>query len=589
MTSAAQRVGFFVALAWAVLSLCVSISFLWTARGTVGLTAAYSGRVTAVAAGSPAQAAGIVAGDRIALAQTPFESRPKLAGAVTPVAPGTAIPFTLLHGSHLRSITLTAVPLEQTPIEHVSYIIMLAATAIFAVVGAALIWLRPSRVTWGFGLYCLFTNPVVPALARFPSAGAHLIEVAFYDVVQNIGFVGLLVFALNFPHTLNVRWRTNLVRLLPWIFITLSLWTLSIDIGMCAFALPMDTANSFLQAMFGLIDLVTIYLVTETYVRGPATNRPRVRWVLVGFYVGLVASFIGNTLVYTANVALPAWTDSLLIATTVVLPLAVSYAVVRHRVIEVDVFLSHALIYATFTTSVIVIFGLIDYVFGQLLENFRLSVVLDALITVGIALVFDRLQKHFERFAETIVFRSRGIANERLERTARTFKFVTMPRDLDTLLVTESAEALKIVSVALFRRGNEDSACRLVAAHGWPSSHVTLAPNDRLLLEHAAREGPLAPAEIPWTNPALPSGPAAPVLSIPLLISGEVRGAMLLSRKRNGEDLDPEEVQRLSDFAGRATVAYDRLEAEELQRTASDLRAQVDALTALLENARRAT
>jgi len=49
------------------------------------------------------------AGDVIVLAGTPFESRPKLVGVTTPIAPGTVVPFRVAHGGIQRDVTLTAV------------------------------------------------------------------------------------------------------------------------------------------------------------------------------------------------------------------------------------------------------------------------------------------------------------------------------------------------------------------------------------------------------------------------------------------------------------------------------------------------
>ena len=322
-------------MAWAVVSLAVSASFLWTPQGTLGLTADYGGLITSVEPGSPAANAGVSAGDRIVLRATPFESRPKLAGVVTPIAVGTAVPFRLYHDGTERDLTLVAVENELSTPARVTMVLDLSSTVVFIVVGTLLILMRPSVVTWGFGLYCLLINPVIPAFSRFPSASAHMLYVGIYDIIQNIGTVGLIVFALNFPRPVGVRWRKTLDAALVGLFLLLAAWTLWVDVAMNVFAIPVARTNFLLQLAFGIVDLLAIFLLTSTYLNGPKEDRPRLRWVLVGFYVGLVCTYAGTLLYYTASSSTPAWLDNLLIAMQVTLPITVAYAVIRHRVIEI--------------------------------------------------------------------------------------------------------------------------------------------------------------------------------------------------------------------------------------------------------------
>jgi hypothetical protein len=596
MDSAARRTVQMVAgrillamlLVWALGSLYVSVSFLWTPQGAFGLASDYGGNITDVVPDSPAAHAGIRPGDRILLGQTPFEARPKLVGVTTPVPAGARVRFRVQHAGTARDVTLVAVAAHRSVAERVALILGSFSAALFIIVGAALIWLHPSPVAWGFGLYGLLTNPVIPALSHFPSAQAHLAYVMFYDVAQNIGVVGLLVFALNFPRPLPVRWRSLLARLLPLLFVLLAAWTTWIDLAVCVFAVPVHECNVALQVAFGIVDLLAILLITETYLKGPAENRPRLRWVLVGFYAGLVFNYIGNVLVYTANLTLPLWLDGALIATEVTLPLAVAYAIVRHRVIEIDVFVSRALVYGAFTTLLVVLFGATDWLFGLMLADFRLSIIFDAGITIGIALVFDRVQKVLEETIGQLVFRARQAAYRRLDRASRTFRFVTDSATLDHMVVGEPHDAFDIAALALFRR--DGGVYRRVAAIGWNELQCsTLGADDRLILEHEATEGSLHLADVPWRSGEIPTGVAAPRLSIPLRCASILSGILLCSLERDGEDLDQQELQKLVEFTNSAAVAYDRIDAERLRTKAAQLELEVQLLQARLDEVRGAS
>jgi len=585
----AGRVLLAILVAWAVGSLCVSAAFLWTPRGTFGMTAGYGAIVRGVDPGSPAAAAGIVKGDRIDLKGTAFDVRPYFIGVTAPVPPGRSARLRIVHDGQARDVVLSAVAVNEEEAPRLSLAFGIVSGSVFVIIGATLIFLRQSLATWGFGLFCLLANPVIPALSRFPSASAHLAYVLFYDVLQNAGVIGLLVFALNFPRHLNRKWRRNLVRLLPAIFVVLAAWTLWIDLAICVVAVPVDLQNKLLQAVFGIVDAVAIVLLTETYLAGPQEDRARLRWVLVGFYVGLVGNFVGNTLLYTANLALPVWLDNLLIALDVTLPIAVGYAIVRHRVIDIDFFVSRAIVYALFTTALVAMFAMIDFLFARLLADFRLSLFIEALATIGAAISFDAVHKRVVRVVDEFLFRSRRVARERLERVARAMPGTTNAKAVDETLVSEPHEALALVSTALFRADENGEAFRRVAAVGWPAgTRERLDPNDRLVLEHRATRRIVRLDELPWQSNELPVGAARPTVSIPLGFRGEVGGLLLCSGTAHGEQMDPEETGWVEHIANAAATAYEELEAESTRERLQALEEDVALLRARLDEARRA-
>ena len=574
-------------VAYALTALAVSAAFLWTPVGTFGFVADYGARITGVFPDSPAALAGIAPGDRVDLPATPYGSRPFLVGVTAPVPPGTHVSFRLLQRGAARDVTLVAAPKAPTPESRVALVFALVGSAMFIAVGTWLIVLRQNLTTWGFGLYCLLANPVTPALARFPSATAHLVYVAVYDVVQNVGVIGLLVFALTFPHTLRRRWRVAVARALPVLFVVLAAWTLWIDVAICVLGTPVNGPNRLLQLAFGACDVAAIAIITETYLAGPLQDRARLRWVLIGFYVGLVCNFVGNVMLYTANVTLPLWLDTVLVAFVVTLPLTVAYAIIRHRVIDTDFFISRAIVYTILTSLLVTVFALIDWLFSRLLADFRLSLVVDALATIGAAISFGAVHKRLERGVDEVLFRGRRLARQRLERLARALRQATAPAAIDAALVEESREALELVSVALFRRNGD--AFRRVAASGWPADTLArLDDNDRLVLEHRAAGEPVNLADLPWHQAGLPPGVASPTVSVALRSRGGIDGVLLCSGTSHGEQLDPEELQWLEVAADAAATTYDELEAERLRLRAEAAEGRADILEARLDEARRA-
>jgi hypothetical protein len=580
------RIALAFIFAYAAVAWSVSASFLWIPRGTLGITANYDGDIQGVNVGSPAAAAGIAPGDRIVIAATPPVSRPKVIGVTEGYPPGDRVTLTVERGGVARRVVLIAAAQTLSPADVTAALSALVATAIFIVVGTVLILFSPSRVTWGFGLFCLFSNPVIPALSRFPSPAWHLIYIFTYDVLQNVGVVGLLVFALNFPHAVERPWRALVARALPFVFVVYAGWTVWIDFAVNIVGTGAHVSNVLLQIAFGVYEAVAIVLITETYLVGPLTDRPRLRWVLVGFYVGLVCNYVGNVFLYTANVTVPIWCENLLIAAIATLPLTVGYAIVRHRVIEIDFFVGRAIVYAIFTTALVFIFGLVDWLLSRVLEDFRLSLLLNAMVSIGAAYAMDAVHGRLERAIDAVLFRGRQLARERLERLARALRYVTSPDALEHELVGESHAALALASVALFRQNG--AGYRRVAAFGWPEgSREELDADDRLVLEHRATNGPIALQDLPWSEDGVPRGVAAPLVSVPLSTPRELTGLLLCSGTAHGEALDPEEVRWIEHAATVAAYTYEEIDGERLRDAEKRLRAEVEVLTARLDEARR--
>lgn len=391
-------------------SLCgvyAALSLFWQPPGTIGLATDYGSTVRAVSSGSPAARAGIVAGDRIRLGATPFEDRRYVAGSGTNVPAGTIVHVALTHAGADRDVTLTAVPNAMTAAENTALLFLCIASLIFIGVGASLILLRPSLATWGFGLYCLLEVPTAPYSLPWATPGMALATTALYDILQNLGVVGLVLFALEFPRRFDVPWREYVRRALPALFIVLAAMTLYPDVANQLFALPAKIENQFLQVTFGALFALAMLILCDTYRRIARDERERLRWVLIGFGLGLLTSYIGNTLIFSTMIATapPVWLSTALTALNVLLPLTVAHAVVRHRVLDIRFVIERALIFAILTTILAAVFALVDYVFGTLLEDFRLSRVIAAAISLALAFAFKWLEERATRTIKAVFFK----------------------------------------------------------------------------------------------------------------------------------------------------------------------------------------
>lgn len=529
------------------------------------------GVVTDVAARSPAAKAGIQIGDRLNVLGTPPNAR------AVALIPGTVIrhePVTIafFRGDLRRVVTMSAElqePVYRQPLVLARELAML----VFIIVGAMLVLLRPSPMTWGFYLFCCAFSPAPSAvLLTVTPFAVFVAEQIVSGLLFVAGVIGLDIFALRFPSGTPRKWRITAERvclacIAP--LAALSMWVAF----QFLFYEPFTRVNliaSYITAAF--VALAVVALVA-TYRGASGAERSRIQWLVFGSSVALVA--FGVDAFFAARI--PYWLYAALLAGTICMPLAVAYAVIRHRVIDVNFVISRALVYAVLTTFIVGIFALIDWLIGKVLEQTRVELAAEIAAALGLGFWLNGLHRRIDRFVDSVLFRQRYLAARRLARAAAGLPHAASIGAVDEMLVSEPADALKLASAAVFRRRDGAGFMR-EAALNWPArSARSLNSSEQLILHLRGEHGPLRLDDVHWPRTDLPHGDNEPVLAVPVLVRDRLMAIALYGSHVNGEALDPDEVASIDRLATGAATAYDHLEAEALRRELELLRARMRA------------
>ncbi|MBV8727487.1 MAG: hypothetical protein JO233_06855, partial [Candidatus Eremiobacteraeota bacterium] len=525
--------------------------------------------IASVARGSPVEKAGIRPGDLIDFPTTPYDAR------VIAMVPGTIVPHKLVtisfvHAGQRRLITMAAdvrEPVYRQPLIVAREIAML----VFIAVGVALVLLRPSPMTWGFFLFCCAFSPAPYAVASatlpyWVAAAEQIINTLIFSA----GVVGLVVFALRFPSGTLRGWRITAERLCLALILpagAFSLWsTIRFQFIDSSTRVGLST---LLTLGFAYISLAFVALVL-TYARSSGGERSRIRWLVVGSAAALIASGIDNLLKPSA----PYWSHASLEFLTILMPLSVAYAVIRHRVIDVSFVVSRAVVYAVLTTVVVGIFALIDWLLGRVLAQTRLALAAELAAALSLGFWMNGLHRRLDQFIDRVLFRQRYLAARRLLRAAAGLPHAVADSAVDEMLVAEPADALKLASAAVFRR--VDNGFTRLAALNWPDDSAQhVATDDQLVLLLIGEHGPLRLRDTGWSRANIPHGDREPALAVPVLVRDRLIAFALYGSHNNGEALDPDEIASLDRLAISAGVAYDHLEAEALRRENASLRARL--------------
>ncbi len=562
---------------------------IWFPLGDFGYDINGDGTVTYVETGSPAAKADMQVGDTIDLQSTPAQFR-FFATFQTTAAPGQNATIGLIHGGVRRIVILTATRGVYDDPDAAYRIAGFLVALLFVTLGAALVWLRPSIMTWGFFVYCLSATPFTftAAMVLFPFPWPYVVNAIFLQLLGGdvagggaAGPVGLLVFALCFLNDPMKRWRSSVLRLMPWLFaalLILSLFTLyqqSWNGGPPGELL--DLIGSVVTALWAL---VALYLFVDTYVHARGEGRQRMRWIVVAFIVGIALSYALNFVInYAPSTPVWVWVIRLLSISRIIVPLTVAYAVIRHRIIDVSFVVNRALVYGVLTTLLVGAFALVDWLFIDKLKLARLGTIAEMGVAVAGGFWFNGLHKRVDSLIDATFFRQRHKAEVQLARDAAALPLSTTAKAVAHALIAEPVRALSLASAALFRRKSDGDYVR-EESKGWTDADISrLDPeDDHLMTLLQAENGPLSLQDHPWRTEAVPSGPAQPVLALPIIVRRELAAIVFYGSHIHGEGLDPDEIKAIANLGPGAAAAYDHLNAESMKHKVDSLISENESL-----------
>ena len=539
--------------------------------GTYGVDAgrSYAGVVDAVAPGSPADLAGIRPGDRVLV--TPFsKDYPRFA---FPRA-GERATFTLRRpDGSTYTVTMTAIAFHDfTRISQVFGILAMIPATIFVAIAFILVFLRPSVMTWSFYAYATGFLSTQPSIAFYQSYlhGATFTVLSFLlnTVWGNFAVLPLLPFILRFPDDRLTGFNKAFDRGL-WIAIVLAFdayvyeWV----------SYEQGTVPSWSVALDTWLPLATFVLATLILVQKYKHATPQMRQRLGFLTIGLIVSFVAYAVYFIPSV--PRSVAEIVGFGVVIMPISVMYAVLKHRVIDINFVLNRALVYGILSVFVISFVSLLDWFAGHVIAGERLATGIELVLTIAVGFLLDRINRAVSNGVDLIFFRERRAAEDYIRRAARALPYATDESAINDSLVQIPDDALKLSAAAL-------TVARRTAIASKASRHRRTRRSRR----------PASTATTYWygccnrassgcgsRNCGTPRPRAGKKLRIRRTGDRTSRSRFLhaLRSASNGSQLDPDEVELLEELAREASRAYDHIEAVRMRERYAGLAATAPA------------
>jgi PAS domain S-box-containing protein len=553
---------------------------LWVSRptGVVALD---------VARNSPAAAVGVRPGDLlVAIADRPVDQPSDVIDVLHQSDASTTLEYTLVHRGDQRFITVNLAPVPQG--NRPLYFILAAIGMFTLLVGASVRLRRPSdQATLHFFWLCLsfFGMFAFSHSGRFDG-----LDWFFYwaDAVSILMLPPLFLhFSLVFPERAP-EWEP---RRLGRIFLPVLYSLTAVLIVLRIFAVSHMNEDALsatrtiealdrtepLYLSFCLVGGLAIFLRAMGRVRS-VTARRQLRWIVWGTALGAGPLALAYALPYAAGFDVPPALEFLFIPLSL-LPLAFASAIVRYRLMDVEVIIKRSLMYAVMASAILLIYVIllkgVGLLFpGDLPQN---NTIIAMLATLLVVLLAPPVKSAIQVGLDRMFYRDRYDYRRALVGFARD---LNSDLDIDRLterLVARIRETLVVDRIALMLDDDAGGFApfRTVGVkQNMPGLARESVITDRLTAGHAvglddtqtARR--FSPSEIAaWYDHGIH-------YFVPCVSKSGTIAVIALGRKEGGEPLSSEDVALLAAVAAQAATALENgrlyqslhLKAQELDR-----------------------
>lgn len=585
----------------------VAAALLCLAVVNVGLRRSFEGEVedgvlwasdgsevvaSAVAEDGPGARAGVRVGDRLlAIDDRPVASITDVTARLHAVSRGDQLGYQVLR---LDTRELLRIDVDPVPQGNRALYYVLAVTGIFTLLVGTAVRLRRPQDPATLHFFWL-TVAFFGVLAYSFSGRLDTLDWVFYwsDLIAMCLLPPLFVhFALVFPDRPNAWVKTEQgSRLLPVLYLPAAL------LGGARVALFVRSVrgDTFTELMTRL-DMLELLHLSISLLAGLAimtltlqrlrsvTARRQLRWIVWGTALGALP-FVGG---YALPASLNRTTLDGFEFTAPLLglvPLAFASAIVRWRLMDVEVIVKRTLAYAAGLAAVAAIYGILlqiaTDVFLEGDTSDEHSNVIALLATMVVVLLANPLRVAIQNALDRLYYRDRYDYRRALVAFARDLNSDLDLQRLSERLVSRVRDTLIVERMALLAYGDADHAFKPLASHGFASGQPAIGADTELAAR--LRAGHIVVVDDSLTASASRRLPTGEQLQwrdlgvhafVPCVAKEGTIAAMAVGRKQPGEPLSSEDLTLLVAVAGQVATAVEnarlyrqvRQKADEIDR-----------------------
>jgi len=474
----------------------------------------------------------------------------------------------------------------------------------FGLTGVVVYCLKPNTGTsWAFFLFCFFLGTYLIAGLAI-QAPPHGVWLYLVEMLALPFFPAASIhLSLLFPERTRLIERRAWLQYVPYaVAVGLAAYLLVTILSLTSGHLPPDTFLLVHSRLLRLIQLCRAYAVVGAVIVLAAnahaykTSRSiiatqRARVILVGSALAFLPPTIGMPLVLLASVGIP---FNFLGLSTVMFPAAIGYAIARHNLFDVDVYIKRALGYGVMTATVgigylstqtVLQTVVLDPLFGR--QAGHVSPIVFALLIV---FLFNPLNRRVQDLVDRVFFRKRFDYKGTVSSVSNALTSMLNLGQIITQVTHTIRKEMFVDSVGMlvmqskqrhcetFFTVDDDAENREVVKDvpvGYDDPLLVLVREEKRLITRFDIEEDPRYAHV--KDGCLQSFSAMMAsLAIPFVYHNEVGGMLTLGYKKSGQFYTREDVELLTTMADQAAVAIQNAAAhEEVVRYAEELAASL--------------
>jgi hypothetical protein len=375
------------------------------------------------------------------------------------------------------------------------------------------------------------------------------------------GWYFLLWFAIHYPDGTPMGWRRGLRRVLP-LFLVGAVAGIAMHVASALGRITQESAGTAYLVYVGVAGPLTLVAFWDGWRRSSGVLRQRFTWLLGGFALFLVFSYSSwlNWLVIGAN---EEYVSIFSVLGSLVMYVALSYAILRHRVLDMGLALNRSLVFAVVGAVLLGTFQLLQVVTARLLhfDDPTKAGLLSGLLAVLVMLAYPKVKPKAEWLIDRLFFRDWVAREADLARFASDARGFTEASSLATALVGAIDRFAGGAGATLYVRGGDGRFERQQASTaGAPQVAVPQLLDADEPVAVALRAG-RSVARCDEVHSTLPGE-----LALALSRQRELDAFVLIGRRRDGSLLRSDEEATLRGTLHAVGIEWQALRWDALQR-----------------------
>jgi hypothetical protein len=251
------------------------------------------------------------------------------------------------------------------------------------------------------------------------------------------------------------------------------------------------------------------------------------------------------------------------------IPLALSYAILRHRIFDITFVLNRTIVYATTSALLLIIFAALEFGAERYLTQLThiASVIVEFLIALAVIVSARLVHSRVDRFVDAVLFRTRHEQELALRRFATTVQFYTEQRPLvrDAVDVLERYGSVTGVAIYLTGGGTLERV-----ASSWHEAPLVVDENDLGYVELRAHRQTL---DLHHVTTSLPGARL-----YPMTLSGRLVGAVAVGERHGAEQMPPDIDESIERVAESIAISIAAIETDAVRQENALLQQRLNAL-----------